>query len=98
MAAVEDSKSNPFPGMNPFLELQWSDVHTVLISYIRDALSDELPEDLRSLVEEHLRSRARPTDYRRTWRSSSDGRKACRRSGSPMPRRDGGRSSRRNRK
>jgi Protein of unknown function (DUF4058) len=54
VAAVEDFKSNPFPGMNPFLELQWSDVHTVLISYIRDALADELPEDLRSLVEEQL--------------------------------------------
>ena len=51
---MADYKTNPFPGMNPFLELQWSDIHTVLISYIRDALSEELPEDLRSLAEEHL--------------------------------------------
>lgn len=51
---MEKSKINPFPGMNPFLELQWADVHTVLISYIRDALSEELPDDLRSLAEENL--------------------------------------------
>ena len=54
MGGVEDFKSNPFPGMNPFLELQWSDVHTVAYFLHLDALSDELPEDLRSLVEEHL--------------------------------------------
>ncbi|MGY8686266.1 MAG: DUF4058 family protein, partial [Verrucomicrobiales bacterium] len=40
--------------MSPFLELQWSDIHTALIGYIRDALSEELPDDLRSLAEEHL--------------------------------------------
>ena len=51
---MEDYKSNPFPGMNPFLELQWSDVHTRLIAHICDALSEELPDDLRSLAEEHL--------------------------------------------
>ena len=51
---MADRKSNSFPGMNPFLELQWSDVHTMLISYIRDALSEELPDDLRSLAGEHL--------------------------------------------
>jgi hypothetical protein len=54
MGAMEDFKSNPFPGMNPFLELQWNDVHTRLISHVSDALSEELPDDLRSIVEEHL--------------------------------------------
>ena len=51
---MADFRSNPFPGMNPYLEVQWSDVHTALIAYIRDALSEHLPDDLRSLAEEHL--------------------------------------------
>lgn len=45
---------NPFPGMNPFLQEHWSDVHTKLISYIGDALSDELPADLSARTEEHV--------------------------------------------
>ena len=32
--------------MNPYLEAGWGDVHTMLIGYIRDALSAELPPDL----------------------------------------------------
>lgn len=49
------SPHNPFPGMNPFLERDWSDVHTKLIGYISDALaSGGLPEGLRSRAEERL--------------------------------------------
>lgn len=43
---------NPFPGMNPYLERSWSDVHTRLIGYISDALADDLPSDLRARAEE----------------------------------------------
>lgn len=49
------STHNPFPGMNPFLERGWSDTHTTLIGYIRDALAQgHLPEGLRARAEEHL--------------------------------------------
>lgn len=46
------SSKNPFPGMNPFLERRWPDVHTALIGYIRDALADGLPPDLNVRAEE----------------------------------------------
>lgn len=39
---------NPFPGMNPFLELTWNDIHTRLIGYICDDLAQRgLPPGLR---------------------------------------------------
>lgn len=40
------SRSNPFPGMNPWLERSWPDVHASLIGYIRDHLAGEIPDDL----------------------------------------------------
>ncbi len=46
--------SNPFPGMNPFLQESWNDVHTMLIGYIRDALSEVLPADLVARAEEQV--------------------------------------------
>lgn len=45
-------QSSPFPGMNPFLEQHWSDVHTRLITYICDALATDLPMDLIIRAEE----------------------------------------------
>lgn len=48
------TKHNPFPGMNPFLERHWSDVHTKLITYIADALGESLPDDLTARSEEHI--------------------------------------------
>jgi hypothetical protein len=49
------STRNPFPGMNPFLEQGWSDTHTLLIGYIRDALAQGgLPAGLRARAEEFL--------------------------------------------
>lgn len=46
------STKNPLPGMNPYLELAWTDAHTMLIGYIRDELTDQLPPDLRPRAEE----------------------------------------------
>ena len=43
--------NNPFPGMNPFLEHSWPDVYATLITYIRDAISPALPDDLSSKSE-----------------------------------------------
>ena len=58
--------TNPFPGMNPFLQQFWSDVHGTLITYIRDALSGELPVDLSARTEERVAvtSDEKPKAYR----------------------------------
>lgn len=42
----------PFPGMDPYLEQHWGDVHTSLIVYMRDAINEQLPDDLQARVEE----------------------------------------------
>ncbi len=45
---------NPFPGMNPWLESHWGDVHTSLTTYARDQLQPQLPAGLRARVEEYV--------------------------------------------
>jgi len=45
---------SPFPGMDPFLERHWEDVHSALIGYIRDALQPQLSEDLIARMEEKV--------------------------------------------
>ena len=45
---------NPFPGMNPWLEEFWRDVHASLLVYARDQLNAELPADLHARVDERL--------------------------------------------
>ena len=45
---------SPFPGMDPFLEADWGDVHTSLTTYARDQLNRQLPADLRARVEEYV--------------------------------------------
>lgn len=47
-------KPNPFPGMNPWLEQHWGDVHTSLTTYARDVLQPGLPAGLRARVEEYV--------------------------------------------
>jgi len=47
-------RKNPFPGMNPWMQLVWSDVHTRLIGDIAEALGDELPADLVARAEERV--------------------------------------------
>jgi len=44
--------SSPFPGMDPYLEMYWRDVHTALMVYARDQIQDQLPRDLLARVEE----------------------------------------------
>ena len=46
--------NNPFPGMNPYLEAHWGDVHHRLIQYSADALIGDLPDDLLARVEERV--------------------------------------------
>ncbi len=45
---------SPFPGMDPYLEQSWRDVHAALIIYSRDQLQDQLPGDLYARVEERI--------------------------------------------
>lgn len=47
---------SPFPGMDPYLEAHWRDVHAGLIiyAYARDALQGVLPGALRARVEERV--------------------------------------------
>ena len=45
---------NPFPGMNPWLEEYWRDVHAHLLVYAADQLNGELPPDLTASVDERL--------------------------------------------
>src|SRR3954454_10022036 len=42
--------TSPFPGMDPYLEAHWGDVHASLITYARDQLRVQLPPDLRVRV------------------------------------------------
>jgi hypothetical protein len=45
---------SPFPGMDPYLEQHWGDVHSSLVIYARDQLQLGLPEDLLARVEERV--------------------------------------------
>jgi hypothetical protein len=47
-------RDNPFPGMNPYLEQHWRDVHTSLMIYLRDQLQAGLPQGLWASVEEEV--------------------------------------------
>src|SRR5438046_10304056 len=45
---------SPFPGLDPYLEARWADVHQRLITYAADLLGSQLPGDLRARVEERV--------------------------------------------
>ncbi|MFM9959639.1 MAG: DUF4058 family protein [Planctomycetaceae bacterium] len=42
---------SPFPGMDPYLEAHWRDVHTSMMTYIRDEIQEQLPFDLVARLE-----------------------------------------------
>lgn len=44
--------NSPFPGMDPYLERYWRDVHTSFLVYARNQLNTRLPDDLQARVEE----------------------------------------------
>ena len=46
--------TNSLPGMNPYLQTRWPDAYTALIGYIREALSERLPNDLTVIAEESI--------------------------------------------
>ena len=45
---------SPFPGMDPYLEQFWRDVHHRLITYLSDVIQKQLPGDLRARVGERV--------------------------------------------
>ncbi len=45
---------NPFPGLHPYFQDRWSDVHGALIQFVREQISGELPDDLTALTEESI--------------------------------------------
>ncbi len=45
---------SPFPGMDPYLESLWPEVHASLIVYARNQLNSQLPSDLQANIEENL--------------------------------------------
>ncbi len=57
---------SPFPGMDPFLESHWGDVHASLIIYTRNQLQRQLPSGLVAGVEQYvsLEIDERPTRFR----------------------------------
>jgi Protein of unknown function (DUF4058) len=45
---------SPFPGMDPYLEQFWPDIHASLIIYARDQIEEQLPGNLIARVEERV--------------------------------------------
>ncbi len=45
---------SPFPGVDPYLEQHWGDIHTSLMVYVRDQITEQLPSDLQARVEESV--------------------------------------------
>jgi hypothetical protein len=45
---------SPFPGMDPYLERKWGEVHTSLIVYARNQLNAQLPDDLQATIEQYV--------------------------------------------
>jgi hypothetical protein len=45
---------SPFPGMDPYLERDWGDVHGRLIVYASDTLQPQLPDDLLARIEDRV--------------------------------------------
>ena len=58
---------SPFPGMDPFLERYWGDIHTSFIVYARDQLNEQLPGDLQARVEEQVCVDLRKDEGRRVY-------------------------------
>jgi hypothetical protein len=45
---------SPFPGMDPYLEAHWGDVHARLVTYASDQLAQQMPPHLKVRIEEYV--------------------------------------------
>ena len=61
------ASGSPFPGMDPYLERNWLDVHARLITYAADALNDVLPDDLAARSEDRIAVESRDDETRRRY-------------------------------
>lgn len=48
------SDRSPFPGMDPYMESRWADIHATIIVYARNQLNSQLPDDFSARIEETL--------------------------------------------
>lgn len=59
----------PFPGMDPYLEVRWSDVHVTLIAMLKEVVQPQLPAGLRARSEERVLLETVEEDQRAVYRS-----------------------------
>jgi hypothetical protein len=45
---------SPFPGMDPYIERYWREIHEGLIIYARDQLQERLPSELRARIDQRV--------------------------------------------
>lgn len=64
--------ANPLPGMNPWLEAYWGDIHTRLTTYSCDRIQSQLPPDLHARVEEYLSVHGLEEESRKLRRVAPD--------------------------
>ncbi len=60
---------SPFPGMDPYLEPYWSDVHVTLIAAIKRNLQPMMPDGLVARAEEQVMPEGDEEDGTATHRS-----------------------------
>ncbi|MCY2965239.1 MAG: DUF4058 family protein, partial [Planctomycetota bacterium] len=58
--------TGPFPGIDPWLEAHWRDVHARFMVYACDQIADRLPGDLQARIDEQL-----AVEYDDAWRTIS---------------------------
>ncbi len=46
--------NSPFPGMDPYLESRWDDVHSAILTFLKAAIQQNLPSPLRARTEQRL--------------------------------------------
>jgi len=51
---TDNQPKSPFPGMDPYMESRWADIHARLIVYASNQLNSQLPGDLSARIEETL--------------------------------------------
>jgi hypothetical protein len=52
--AEDQIMKSPFPGVDPYLERHWGDVHQRFITYVCDVIQPRLPDDLRARMQERV--------------------------------------------
>jgi hypothetical protein len=52
----------PFPGLNPYFEAEWFQVHPLMIAYALGQIQRQLPKDLRVVIEQGMSISARPPE------------------------------------